>query len=189
MSTGSLKKAFTLIAGTLCGLSVGYGFRHFISATPQRLTASQGEASSWNPAEVEKHLAPVRVQILAPQGLPANDEQEVQLDGYVTLNQEASADLEYQWILPPGASLVEGSLSDGWSGVQRGQTAVTRLRLIGFSRAENKIITLEAHSRFGARRIGNTAVMASRPEDTMESIAPAKMRARQKFNQENAGDL
>lgn len=180
MSAITIKK-YLLCLVPVVGLAVGYG----LMSLSHRSTAQRHVASLPMPG-LGKHLAPVRVQILAPDVLPDYDEQEVEITGYVTVNQVTPGELEYEWILPEGVELVAGIPSDVWASVRPGQTAVTKISVRGFSKEKRRTLTLESFARIGNVRVGNTAVISSRPEDSMEFIAPEKMKSREDFEAEKA---
>ena len=186
MSNNPVKTTTKILVASLsaaCGLIMGYGFMSLTTMkSADRHTASLGVGPKWEPAGLGKHLAPVRVQIQTPAVLLDHDEQEVEITGYVTLSQEAQGDVHYEWLLPEGVSLVDGILSDSWANMHPGQTAVSKISVTGFSKEQRRILSLEASTQIGTNRLGNTAVVSSRPEDSMEYIAPAKMKSRQAFD-------
>jgi hypothetical protein len=192
MSNGPLKwksKILVVTVSATCGLLAGYGFMSVTATTSgESQLASLAKAPKWQPLELGKHLAPVRVQILPPTVLPDRNDQEVEITGYVTLSQEAQGDVHYQWILPEGTSLVSGMASDSWFNVKPGQTAITKISVTGFSKEDRRVLSLEAFTQIGNNRLGNSAVVSSRPEDSMEYIAPAKMKSRQAFDMNNKLD-
>lgn len=167
-----------------CFVCAGVGFLSM--ALVDKVSPRRGVASEkWRPPAIGKHLAPVTVQISAP-ALPDRDNQEIELVGYVTLNQQIEGDVNYQWSLPAGVTLVDGFLNDGWAHVRDGETIETKISVVGFSKESAKSIALEGFVQIGQNKMGNTTVLASRPEDAMESVAPKMMEIKQQ-DEESSG--
>ncbi len=187
MSTNSLisKKTFMLAATAFVGIVAGFSGMALVYKKADSKLASINQPINWNPPGLGKHLMPVRTQVILPESLPENDSAEVEITGYVTVNQPIDGDLHFDWILPEGVQVIEGQTSDSWQNVLPGQTLATKLYVTGFSKAENRILTLEAYAMVDSKRLGNTATVSSRPEDSMEYIAPLKAESRRAFDEEN----
>ncbi len=178
-----IKRSLTIFTLVLAGVGGGYALMASLDASPRRAIASIDEPLKWQPPGLGKHLAPVRVQIILPEVLPENNEQEVEIKGYVSLSQEIQGNVDYNWILPEGVEVVSGQRSDAWTNMRPGQTAVAKIAVTGFSREQRKILAFEASTQVQDHRLGNTSIVSSRPEDSMEFIAPQKMKARKQFDE------
>lgn len=161
----------------LCGLFLGAGammamnnFAEKRSNVLQRNVASTDPVIG-NAKDMGKHLAVVNVQIDSSP-IPKFENDEIILTGYITLNQPVDTDLRYRWVLPDGVALVAGETEDSVAQVQNGQTIKTEIAITGFSKESLKLITLHGFVQKGDQQFGNTAIMTSRPEDSMEFIAP-----------------
>lgn len=132
----------------------------------------------WMPAPAGKHLAPLKVAIEEPSFIPEKgDDTEVTLVGRILVNHNINSSLTYSWDLPAGVEAVRGELKSNVSGVQSGQTVDVSLTVTGFNKEKQKLIVLKALAVQGQEILGNSALIASRPEDTWESIAPELKRS------------
>ena len=120
-----------------------------------------------------KHLSVVQVSVRAPDGIPAHEGQEVTLVGWVRLNQPVNQDLRFRWDLPEGVHVVEGQLEDSWANVRAGQTAETRLTVVGFSQETLRMVALNGYVMEGETQMGTSAVLTSRPDDSYEMLSSA----------------
>lgn len=160
-----------IIATCILGVVLGFSSRYLLAENKQRGPASV-ELPKLMPLKIGKHLAVLTAEIKTPTEIPAKDDQEVQLIGYISVQQNLEGDLHYEWNLPEGVSVVEGQLSDDLHNVVAGQTVKVHLNVTGFSKESQKLITLQASALKGKLQFGNSAVISSRSEDTWESIAP-----------------
>lgn len=137
-------------------------------------TVSRGPSSmpQWKPAPLGKHLALLKVEIQKPEVIPEDGDGEVTLIGRILVNQKMDSDLTYNWNLPEGVSVIDGHQQDTMAGVQMGQIVEVKLVVSGFNRQQQRLISLEATGAQGNRAMGNSAILASRPEDTFEAAAP-----------------
>lgn len=119
-----------------------------------------------------KQLAVLSVQLAPLDEIPEYDDQEVKLTGYVTANATSDSAIRYHWDLPAGVSVAAGDLEGTLNGMNAGDTAEVELRVTGFSREVGKHIIFAAKVHHGNDELGHSALIASRPEDSMEYIAP-----------------
>ena len=183
MSNSSLKKVSSYLMLVLGGLIVGFGLMAMTDEnSPARGLASLDLKQNWQTPMVGKHLAPLRVHINLPATLPERDDQELVVTGYVNLSQETTGAIQYKWTLPEGAILIEGHLEDQLVGVRPGQTVPIQISLVGFSKEQRKLLSLEANALVGKHQMTNGTVVSSRPEDSMEFVAHEKMKSREEFD-------
>ncbi|AHZ85834.1 hypothetical protein AB1A81_00890 [Bdellovibrio bacteriovorus] len=166
------KIAFTAILSLLAGISV----YSFTAKTEDRKPASTAK-STWRPAPVGKHLALFHVELKSEDEIPESGTDEVILVGRVLVNQTLQGDLAYTWSLPEGVSVVDGITSDTLSGVKVGQVVELKLTVVGFSKEKQKAISLAVKALAKEEVLGNSAVIVSRNEDTMEATAPGMKRS------------
>lgn len=143
----------------------------------QRAPASENRKPLWMPAPVGKHLALLRVEIETPHFIPDSGTDAVEIAGRILINQKIKGDLSYAWSLPDDVSVVDGQVSDSLSGVQVGQIVEVNLIVSGFNREKQRLIALQASGHQNGEVLGNSAIIASRPEDTWEAVAPDMKKA------------
>ncbi|HRO66465.1 MAG TPA: hypothetical protein PL182_02755 [Pseudobdellovibrionaceae bacterium] len=164
---------FGLVAGALAA--------HLLTEDPvTRAPASLSQTRSFaKPRLSGKSLSVIQVALQAPQGIPADEREDVTLVGWVRLNQELEEPLKFAWELPQDVQVVEGEISGLWERVRKGQTFEVRLTVRGFSQETLKMIALRGYLQAGPTQFGNSALLTSRPEDSYELItgeaAPAEM--------------
>lgn len=164
------RTALTLVLGLIFGIS---GAAYFSNKEKKRVPASVKENKiPWVPVPVGKHLALLKVEIATPEHLPEEGLDEVPLTGRIFVNQSLQGDLFYAWSLPEEVQVVDGQLSDTLAGVKMGQIVELKITVSGFNKEKQRLISLQASGSAGNQVLGNSAVVASRPEDTWEAVAP-----------------
>lgn len=167
IKSNTVKIAICFAVGLVCGTVT-----KALLSSPERQVASPARATKWQPSEHNKMLAPLKVEISKLEFTPETDESTVEIKGYLTLMQSLGQQVDYTWNLPDGVSLLEGQMSDSLQGMVKGQTAELKIVVSGFSKLQQRTISLSASSLVGDQRLGNSAVLVSRPEDTFEASAP-----------------
>lgn len=160
------KIIFTAVLSLLTAISVF----SFTAKTEDRKPASTHK-TKWRPAPVGKHLALFHVELKAENEIPESNSDEAQLIGRILVNQEIQSDLAYSWSLPDGVAVVDGVTSDTLSGVKMGQVVELKLTVVGFSKEKQSSISLAVNAKTQHEVLGNSAIIVSRIEDTMESTA------------------
>lgn len=173
----SIKNNAIIVATCVFGLGLGYSVSSMWSSTFKRHSSSSStsfasQAPDFMPPKVGKHLAVVVAEIVPLEKVPDSGDSEVYLTGRISLQQDIDGDIEYEWTLPEGVTVVEGVKADGIANVRPGQTIELRLQVTGFTKETQKVVALQASALKGGMRFGNSAILASRPEDSMESFAP-----------------
>lgn len=164
-----------IILSAALSIVVGLGALAFSKASPSREPANQ--KSSWRPLPLGKHLALFHVELKAEHEIPTSTEEEVTLTARVRVNQNLNSDLVYEWVLPEDVSVVEGNVSDTLSGVAMGQVVERSVTLTGFSKEKQSAVSFSAKAMAGTQMLGNSAVIVSRDEDTLEAVAPGMRRS------------
>lgn len=165
------KRKIILLIGT--GLCLGALGANYFAKKSSRMPASivTTKSNLWAPAPLGKHLALFKVEIASSE-IPDSEDDETLLTGRILVNQEFNSDLEYAWDLPEEVQVIEGNTSDTLAGLQKGQIVELKLTVTGFSKEKQKLISLQASGKKGAEILGTSAMLASRPEDTWEAVAP-----------------
>lgn len=131
----------------------------------------------WMPSPAGKHLALLKVEIENSNTIPSNGDGDVTLTGRILVNQEINGDLSFSWSLPEDVTLVDGKINDSFSGTQMGQIVETSITVSGFNKEKQRLISFQASGRQKGEVLGASAVIASRPEDTWEAVAPEMKKA------------
>lgn len=168
----SIMKCSLLICG---GLTVGALAMHLLElnhspTAPNGVRQPASLEKRWAPPGLGKHLAPVRVHAESL-SIPESAETEVTLRAAVQAFRNLDEPIRFKWTLPEETLLVQGDLQDELPPLKEGEFHYLEITVKGFSKEKFQTITIEA---FGERSdFGGSAVITSRPEDTMESIAVA----------------
>ena len=165
------KRKIILLAGI--GLGLGALGANYFAKNNSRGPASivTNKSNLWTPTPLGKHLALFKVEI-ASVNIPDSGDSDVEIVGRILVNQDINGDLAYAWGLPEEVQVVEGSLSDTLANVQKGQIVEVKLIVSGFNKEKQRLISLQASGKKGAETLGTSAMLASRPEDTWEAVAP-----------------
>lgn len=166
IKSNTVKIAICFAVGLVCGTVT-----KALLSSPQRQVASPTLPSKF-PTEHNKSLSPVKVEIKKMEFVPETEDTSVEVVGLITLKQSLGPQVDYAWSLPAGVTLVEGQMSDSLQGMTVGQTAEIKIVVTGFNKLQQHSISLSASSLVGDQRIGNSDILVSRPEDTMEAVAP-----------------
>ena len=128
-----------------------------------------------------KHTRPIDIKFDSDPAAIQSD-REYTIKAKVILLQPITAHLDYKWILPEGVEVVSGELDNTWPSVQGGQEIETEITLEGLSNDTNQVIVLQVISKDDTHsKIGYSAVFSTRPEETLESVAPLRTKALQKL--------
>lgn len=128
------------------------------------------------PFPAGKHLAVVKVEILEPQEIPDSKEENLNITARIMINDHSNGSLSYNWTLPEGVTMTSGKQTDVLTNISAGQVFTIQISVVGFDKKTQKFISLNASIKSGGNVLGNSAILASRTEDTLEAEAP-KMRA------------
>lgn len=165
-----LKMSGLMFFGALAG-AVGMSFLQ-----PEK-TVLRGTASLGGPQKptsiMGKHLSVIQVALEAPNGIPDREDQDVTLVGSVRMNKTFDQDLQYHWELPAGVQVVSGHVDDSLSGVKAGDDVKVELTVTGFSKENFHLVGFSSFVELGESKLGNSAVLTSRPEDSYEMLAVA----------------
>lgn len=164
----SIKKYSLIICCTsLFGLGVGgllyYYTDHGFERNPaSALPAPQMKKGPWlSENVVGKPQRTMDITIQAMHGIPSTNNQEIVLRADVRLLQSLGQNIEYKWILPADAVVVEGNLDDVWQNLNPGQTASVEISLLNVSRETPKTVVFQAFGLVDGVRMGGTAAFST----------------------------
>jgi len=118
---------------------------------------------------IGKQAAAMTVEIVGPSAYPENNTEIIELVGYITQYLAADSPLKYEWTLPPGVDLVRGPTVDNLANLKLGRPYQVSILVRGFSREAQKLISLKTEITTSNVPLMSSAVVVSRPEDTMEA--------------------
>lgn len=118
-----------------------------------------------------KQLAALAVQVPSLESVPETDGEQVHIIGYITAHATNGSAISYHWDLPAGVAIVAGDVDGILSDMKSGDTTELEIVVTGFSREVGKHIILGAKVRRGQDELNHSALVASRPEDSMEYVA------------------
>ena len=173
--SGSLikKMSLTIACGTVLGAGAAWSLveRTEPIALDRRVASLGDELKAKPPLMMGKHLSVVQVSIQTPEGIADRDDQDTKLVGWIRLNQPVENDLKYRWELPAGVHVVSGNPEDTIASLKNGETAKIELTVTGFSKEDLDLISLHGFVESGEMRLGNSAVITSRPQDSFEMLS------------------
>ncbi len=125
---------------------------------------------------MEKHLAPIKITLDTVDEIPEGPDQEVLLKARIVSTFTSMGPLHYEWTLPSEVDLVRGSLVGVIANPTAGQPYDFEITVKNFDRQYRRQILIKAHvtDREGVN-LYSRALITSRPEDSMEHLAPAMM--------------
>lgn len=171
-----MRKRKIVFTAAFMTLALGASLFSFSGNSEERSPAAASK-TSWRPLPVGKHLAAFHVELKTENEIPEDADDEVSLVARILVNQDLQSDFNYSWSLPEGVSVVEGEVSDSLANVKAGQVVELKLTVVGFSKEKQKMISLGVKARAGNEVLGNSALIVSRSEDTLEAEAPELRRS------------
>jgi hypothetical protein len=125
---------------------------------------------------VEKHLTPIVMTIEGPEVFPEDENEAVLLKGQLRTPYPDFSQLQYEWVLPEEVEVLKGQVSGDIQSPAINQVYEVELLVKGFNSLQRKDMTLIVSTLDKAGvKIGNSALITSRPEDSLEHLAPVVM--------------
>lgn len=118
---------------------------------------------------IGKQAAAMTVEIVGPESYPEGNSAVVELVGYITQHLHGDTPLTYEWSLPEGVELVRGPVIDTLVNLPLGRPQQVSILVRGFSREAQKLISLRTQITTSNTPLSASAVVVSRPEDTVEA--------------------
>lgn len=171
-----MRKRKIVFTAAFMSLALGASLYSFSGNSEERSPAAATK-TSWRPLPIGKHLATFHVELKAENEIPEDGNSEVTLMARILVNQDLQSDFNYSWSLPEGVSVVAGEVSDSLANVKSGQVVELKLTVLGFSKEKQNMISLGVKAKAGNEVLGNSAIIVSRSEDTLEAEAPELRRS------------
>ncbi|MFN8791191.1 MAG: hypothetical protein ACK5Y2_07020 [Bdellovibrionales bacterium] len=172
-----LKKSLMMTALLALGWLAGWGLSDRSDkaerAVKLRTLASVQARSTY---KMEKHLMPVHVELIGPEQFPEGSYEPVVLRAKLRTPFQNFQTLNFEWLLPEDVQVLSGQRQGQILNPVADQTYEIQIELQNFDRQYRKELTLRATVRdSNGLQLLNTAIMTSRPEDSMEHLAPVMM--------------
>jgi hypothetical protein len=151
------------------------GHRDFASIDPQS-SAKGGLNFDRLPGLAQahsKHLSAISVRLKAPEEIPEDSQDVVELTATVVLNQGPAQDIDVQWTLPEDVQIHSGDGQLSLVRAEPGKIYPITLAVTGFNKMDKKIISLTATTERKGIKLGGSSLISSRPEDSMEFLGPS----------------
>ena len=185
-------KQLLLVSGLGLSVAVAIGGIQYVMSSSSRKPASMLEAPKnpvqpWADSLQGKMQQAISVQLSTIGGVPDNENQEMHLRAEITLNRAINSDLEYQWELPDGVSIVSGYPADGFANVKPGQTVPIDLYVVGFAKTGNlKTITLHASGFTTDQKFQSSGSFANNSAVQMAEAEKETATGQEKLTEESA---
>jgi hypothetical protein len=164
-----MKKVMPLI---LSGIAIGAIAGMFLKNSEPAFTDLQRRPSS--EALSGKHQRLFEVLIKPSSSMPSSDNKDLELEASITLLQPQKGEVHFQWVLPEGAQIVEGEVSDSVANLLAGQVLTRKLVVQGVSQEGiNKIVSLQVWMDVDGVKMGGAGVFATHAEELQISGSSA----------------
>lgn len=171
-STAVLKNVLKALALTGAGLTLGLTgmmFYYQKHQGPRRSIASIESGYKPSRLPIGKQASAMSVEIVGPESYPSSGTEVVELVGFITQHISGDTPLTYAWHLPSAVTLVQGSLTSTLNAAPLGVAQRVSILVSGFSSEQQKLIGLSSQISKANDLLSASAVIVSRPEDTMEA--------------------
>lgn len=169
---GTKLKGYAKFSGlAVLGLALGGAGMFFYQKQNQGPRRSLASIAPYTPHGliIGKQGAAMNLEIVGPGSYPNDNSEVVELVAYVTQHIAADGGLSYEWSLPEGVELVRGPLSNTLMNLPLGRPQQISILVRGFSTVAQKQIILKSQLLNGNTPLTASAVVVSRPEDTMDA--------------------
>lgn len=165
-----------LVVGILVisGISMGYYGQKTLAGNP-RAELKIKSLPSKLPGHYEKHLANLTTRIVNIDSIPENEYEEVRLQGVIRINRLTGSSVQIDWKLPEDVTLISGNSSEVIENPEVFKEYYYDIIVSGFNKTTAKQISLLAFMNDGKVKLGSSAIINSRPEDSLEYVAPQMM--------------
>lgn len=146
-----------------------------LSMSPSKPKAQGLAFERISPAHRGKPSQPVAVALQEPSNIPESGDEVVTIEAKI-LNRRNAPELKYEWELPAGVSATKESISGKLSSQGKDEVSL-KITVKGFNKESQKSIILKVT----AADFTATDIVVSRPEDTLEYVAPVIRRQVEEF--------
>jgi hypothetical protein len=134
---------------------------------------------------MEKHLMPVTLALAPTTEIPDGPDELVTIKGQLKTPFDDFDAIHYEWQIEEGVEIVKGSLKGVFENPVAGHVYEIELLLKNFDKQSKREIVLQGYVLDSTGiRLGNATNITSRPEDSLEHIAPLMMVKAQEMKQE-----
>lgn len=134
---------------------------------------------------MEKHLMPVTLSIEPVSEIPEGPGELLTVKGQIKTAFDDFNGIHYEWALADGVELVKGQLKGLIENPTAGHVYEVELVLKNFDKQDRRELSLQGYVQDSEGiRLGNSANITSRPEDSMEHLAPVMMVKAQEMKRE-----
>ncbi len=124
-------------------------------------------------SKYSKHLSTIQIEIQPLNEIPKSDSDELELKALIRVQRDLGGQpLSYRWIPDSGVTVLSGNLEGQLLNMNPSQEHELRILVKGFSKEYSRLVRLEAFLPESEIKVGNAALVHSRPEDSYEFIAP-----------------
>jgi hypothetical protein len=148
----------------------------------QKILASVKNQST---ISMEKHLMPVTLSVLSASEIPEGPDELVTIKGQLKTPFDDFDTIHYEWQLSEGIEVVKGQLKGSFENPVAGHVYEIELLLKNFDKQNKRELVLQGYVLDSQGiRLGNSTNLTSRPEDSLEHIAPIMMVKAQEMRRE-----
>lgn len=175
---GSLPSKLVLFTATALMLGAGWFTAYAIQTTQNQKQSTRTIASIKNQSTImmEKHLMPVTISIFPTAEIPEGPGEAVTVKGQLKTPFDDFGAIHYEWVLAEGVELMKGQLTGEIKDPVAGHVYEIELVLKNFDKQHRKELNLQAYVLDpDGIKLGNSSIITSRPEDSLEHLAPMMM--------------
>lgn len=175
---GSMPRKLVFFAALAMLFGAGWFTAHAIQVSQTQKQNSRILASVKNQSTIkmEKHLMPVTVSIVPMEEIPEGPDEIISIKGQLKTPFDDFGSIHYKWVLAEGVELLKGHLTGQILNPVAGHVYELELVLKNFDKQNRKELNLQAHVLDpDGFKLGNSSIITSRPEDSMEHLAPVMM--------------
>lgn len=175
---GSMPRKLVYIAVVAILFGAGWFTAYAIQVNQAQKQNTRVLASVKNQSTImmEKHLMPVTISIVPSEEIPEGPNEIVTVKGQLKTPFDDFGSIHYEWVLTDGVELLKGQLKGQIQNPVAGHVYELELILKNFDKQHRKELNLQAYVVDpDGLRLGNSAIITSRPEDSMEHLAPVMM--------------
>ncbi|MFN8846974.1 MAG: hypothetical protein ACK5V3_07250 [Bdellovibrionales bacterium] len=134
---------------------------------------------------MEKHLMPVTITLVPVTEIPEGPDELVTIKGQLKTPFDDFDAIHYEWQLEDGVEAVKGQLKGVFENPVAGHVYEIELLIKNFDKQNKREIVLQGYVLDNQGiRLGNATNITSRPEDSLEHIAPIMMVKAQEMRKE-----
>jgi hypothetical protein len=184
---GPLPRKLILFSAVPTLFVLGWWSAKTLTQKPDSKYSRQILASVKNQSTInmEKHLMPVTISLSPTTEIPEGPDELVTIKGQLKTPFDDFDVIHFEWQLSEGVEVVKGQLKGSFENPVAGHVYEIELLLKNFDKQNKREIVLQGYVLDPQGiRLGNSTNITSRPEDSLEHIAPIMMVKAQEMRQE-----